>query len=63
VPLVGRAFGAQPVGDLRIEEAGDPPKREVAAGVEARLPRPTGVSLLRRRLRIVGARNERGRLA
>ena len=68
MPFVRWAFGAQPIGDLGVEKAGNQPQkgmsqREIAAGVEARFARPPGVPLLSRRVRIMGSRNERGRLA
>ena len=62
MPFVRRAFGAQAIGDLGVEKARnraeerEPRQREIAARVEAGLARPSGVPLLGRRLRIVGAR-------
>ena len=67
MPFVRRPLGAQPVSDFRVDEAGNRAEEgnraqgEVAARVEARLPRPAGVSLLRRRVRVMGAGDERGR--
>ena len=60
VPMrfVRRAFGAQAIGDLGVEKAGnraeegDPGQREIAARVEAPLARPSGVALLGGRLRV-----------
>ena len=69
MPFVRRAFGAQAIGDLGVEKARNraeernPRQREIPARVEAGLARPSGVALLRGRLRIVGAGDERGRLA
>ena len=40
MPLVRRAGGAQPIGEFRVDEAGDRAEREVAADVEARLRPP-----------------------